>query len=148
MLQNLAEELGLLAPLEEMMHPYREKYPAVGKIPATGQPREQVLAMMEQLRAGEEARWREGYASGSVYHGDDSHIEFVNRIYSLHSQTNQLHSDLWPSAAKFEAEIVADDGAHAVGRGRRRTRGFRVWRLRLGQLGRVREHLAGDEDLS
>ena len=25
----------------------------------------------------------------------------------LHSQANQLHSDLWPSAAKFEAEIVA-----------------------------------------
>jgi sphinganine-1-phosphate aldolase len=105
--QNIAEELGLLAPIDEIMHPYREQYPATSKIPATGQPREKVLALMEQLRAAEAGRWRDGYASGSVYHGDESHIEFLNRIYATQSQANQLHSDLWPSAAKFEAEIVA-----------------------------------------
>jgi len=104
---NLAEELGLLGPLDEMMHPYREQYPATRQLPATGVPREKVLAQMEELRAKEAARWRDGYASGSVYHGDETHIDFVNKIYALHSQTNQLHSDLWPSAAKFEAEIVA-----------------------------------------
>ena len=42
-----------------------------------------------------------------MYHGDESHIEFLNKIYAAQSQANQLHSDLWPSAAKFEAEIVA-----------------------------------------
>jgi sphinganine-1-phosphate aldolase len=105
--QNIAEELGLLAPIDELMHPYRDQHPATSKIPATGQPREKVLALMEQLRAAEAERWRDGYASGSVYHGDESHIEFLNRIYATQSQTNQLHSDLWPSAAKFEAEIVS-----------------------------------------
>ena len=35
------------------------------------------------------------------------HIDFLNRIYATQSQANQLHSDLWPSAAKFEAEIVS-----------------------------------------
>ena len=57
---NLAEELGLLAPLDEMMHPYREQYPAVNQLPATGLPREQVLAMMEKLQATEAGRWRRG----------------------------------------------------------------------------------------
>ena len=53
---NLAEELGLLQPLDEMMHPYREQYPAVNQLPAIGLPREQVLAMMEKLQATEAGR--------------------------------------------------------------------------------------------
>ncbi len=106
-MSNIAEELGLLAPLDEMMHPYRESHPATCQIPAVGRSREDVLKEMEQLRTLEADKWKAGYASGSVYHGDESHIEFMNRIYSSQSQTNQLHSDIWPSAAKFEAEIVA-----------------------------------------
>lgn len=106
-MSNLAEELGLLQPLDEMMHPYREQLPAVNRLPEAGLPREQVLAIMEKLQATETGRWREGYASGSVYHGDEAHIEFMNRVYATQSQANQLHSDLWPSAAKFEAEIVS-----------------------------------------
>jgi glutamate/tyrosine decarboxylase-like PLP-dependent enzyme len=62
---------------------------------------------MEALRAGEEARWKDGFASGAVYNGDAEHIDFVNRAYAMHSQANPLHPDIWPSAAKFEAEIVA-----------------------------------------
>jgi glutamate/tyrosine decarboxylase-like PLP-dependent enzyme len=62
---------------------------------------------MEELQQTERDRWKEGFASGSVYNGDDEHIAFVNKVYNLQSQVNQLHTDLWPSAAKFEAEIVA-----------------------------------------
>jgi glutamate/tyrosine decarboxylase-like PLP-dependent enzyme len=102
-----ADDLGLLAPIDEIMHPYRERFPAASRIPAQGRARSDVLALMEQLRSAEIERWRDGYASGSVYHGDESHIDFLNKIYAAQSQANQLHSDLWPSAAKFEAEIVA-----------------------------------------
>jgi glutamate/tyrosine decarboxylase-like PLP-dependent enzyme len=42
-----------------------------------------------------------------VYHGDPGHVEFLNRVYAAQSQSNPLHPDLWPSATKFEAEIVA-----------------------------------------
>ncbi len=62
---------------------------------------------MEELRAQEEAKWKNGFASGAVYNGDQEHVEFVNRAYALHSQSNPLHTDLWPSAAKFEAEIIS-----------------------------------------
>ena len=37
-------------------------------------------------------------------------------MYAIQSQANQLHADLWPSAAKFEAEIVAMT-AHMLGAG-------------------------------
>jgi glutamate/tyrosine decarboxylase-like PLP-dependent enzyme len=46
-------------------------------------------------------------ASGAVYHGAAEHVDFLNRVYALNSQSNPLHSDLWPSATKYEAEIVS-----------------------------------------
>jgi glutamate/tyrosine decarboxylase-like PLP-dependent enzyme len=42
-----------------------------------------------------------------VYHGDERHIDLLNEVYALHSQSNPLHLDLWPSGMKFEAEIVS-----------------------------------------
>lgn len=110
------EDLGLLAPIDAMMHPYRGSHPARTTLPSRGRARAEVLAELEQLRASETERWRRGFASGAVYHGGDEHVDFIAKAYSIHSQTNQLHSDLWPSAAKFEAEIVAMT-AHMLGAG-------------------------------
>jgi sphinganine-1-phosphate aldolase len=62
---------------------------------------------MEAMRMEEESHWRDGYISGAVYHGDQEHIDFLNQVYALNSQSNPLHADVWPSANKFEAEIVA-----------------------------------------
>ena len=107
MAHDVEEELGLLAPIDQLMHPYRERFPANRKLPTTGRPRADVLAELQQLRSIEEGRWKAGYASGSVYHGDDEHVKFVTEAYALNSQVNQLHTDIWPSVAKFEAEIVA-----------------------------------------
>jgi glutamate/tyrosine decarboxylase-like PLP-dependent enzyme len=42
-----------------------------------------------------------------VYHGDPEHVAFLSGVYAAQSQSNPLHPDLWPSATKFEAEIVA-----------------------------------------
>ena len=102
-----AAGFDLLSPIDQLMHPYREQFPANLKLPSQGHSRDQVLAELLKLREIEEGRWRDGYASGSVYHGGAEHIEFLNQVYAINSQANQLHSDLWPSAAKFEAEIVA-----------------------------------------
>ncbi len=111
-----ASDLGILAPLDAMLHPYRERFDILAQLPAHGRDRAEILGEMEALRAIEESRWKQGYASGSVYHGDDEHIAFVNRAYAIQSQSNQLHADLWPSAAKFESEIVAMT-AHMLGAG-------------------------------
>jgi len=71
---------------------------------------------MEAIKAREASRWKDGFVSGAVYHGDDTHIDFLNRVYALNSQTNSLHADIWPSAAKFESEVVAMT-AHMLGAG-------------------------------
>ena len=105
-----------MAPLDQMLHPYREQFPPQATLPTEGVDREAVLEQIRALSEIEQSRWKQGYASGSVYHGDDEHIEFLNRVYALQSQANQLHADLWPSAAKFEGEIVAMT-AHMLGAG-------------------------------
>jgi glutamate/tyrosine decarboxylase-like PLP-dependent enzyme len=109
-------EFDLLASLDQMMHPYRERFETYARLPARGRDRADVVAEMEQLRELELHRWKDGFASGSVYHGDDEHVAFLNRVYALQSQANQLHPDIWPSAAKFESEIVAMT-AHMLGAG-------------------------------
>lgn len=106
--ERLDKETGsLLAELEHSLKPYKDELPAFGRLPAQGRPREEVLRELEQLEVREQGRWKEGLVSGAVYHGAEDHIDFVNQVYALHSQSNPLHADLWPSATKFEAEVVA-----------------------------------------
>ena len=97
----------LMGDLEEALKPYRDDFAGYSRLPDQGRGREEILREMETLADLETERWRDGYVSGAVYHGDGDHIEFLNRIYALNSQSNPLHADVWPSIAKYEAEIVA-----------------------------------------
>jgi len=62
---------------------------------------------MEELQSKEASKWKHGFVSGAVYHGDDDHIEFLNKVYAINSQSNPLHSDVFPSGAKYESEVVS-----------------------------------------
>lgn len=98
---------ALLEELQTVAKPYKKGFASYSQIPKAARAREEVLLEMEAFRAREEARWKEGFVSGAVYHGDEEHVDFLNRVYALNSQSNPLHSDLWPSTTKFEAEVVA-----------------------------------------
>ncbi|MBM4422438.1 MAG: aspartate aminotransferase family protein [Chloroflexi bacterium] len=98
---------GIMAELERSVKPYRDGFFAAARLPAEGRSRDEIIREMEALKQREESKWKEGFVSGAVYHGDERHIDFLNRVYAIHSQSNPLHSDVWPSAAKFESEIVA-----------------------------------------
>jgi glutamate/tyrosine decarboxylase-like PLP-dependent enzyme len=103
-----AEKLATLAQdLEKWLKPYREGFPRFDRLPERGVDREKILDQMVNFNAIEQARWKEGYVSGAVYHGDSTHIDFLNKVYALNSQSNPLHPDIWPSTTKFEAEIVS-----------------------------------------
>ncbi|SEU08798.1 pyridoxal phosphate-dependent decarboxylase family protein [Stigmatella erecta] len=105
---RLDKETGtMLSHLEGRLKPYRGELPSFERLPAQGRPREEVLNELAAMEAREEKRWKEGHVSGAVYHGAEDHIAFVNEVYALHSQSNPLHAELWPSATKFEAEVVA-----------------------------------------
>jgi len=97
----------LMQTLERELKPYRDELPSTRVIPAEGLPPDMVLESMTALQNRETDGWKDGYVSGAVYHGDTAHIDFLNQVYALHSQTNPLHADVWPSISKYEAEIVA-----------------------------------------
>ena len=89
------------------LKPYREGFANFPRLPEAGMDRAAIIAEMEKFKSIEQARWKQGYVSGAVYHGDESHIDFLNRVYAINSQSNPLHPDVWPSTTKFEAEIVS-----------------------------------------
>ena len=98
---------GMAADLSKWLKPYKEGFASFSRLPETGMERQAILAEMERLCAIEQARWKDGFVSGGVYHGDETHVDFLNRVYAINSQSNPLHADVWPSTTKFEAEIVS-----------------------------------------
>jgi glutamate/tyrosine decarboxylase-like PLP-dependent enzyme len=104
---DAAERDAVAGLLEAELKPYHDRYERHRKLPATGLPREEILAQMREVAELERPRWSDGFASGAVYHGDPEHIAFQTEVYALNSQANPLHADLWPSATKYEAEVVA-----------------------------------------
>ena len=97
----------MMADLEGSVKPYKDKFSTFTQLPQTGRDRDEILHEMESMHAHEDEIWKDGFVSGAVYHGDQEHIEFLSKVYALNSQSNPLHADVWPSATKFEAEIVA-----------------------------------------
>ncbi|MGD2096491.1 MAG: aminotransferase class V-fold PLP-dependent enzyme [Desulfobacterales bacterium] len=97
----------LLHDLETVVKPYRQQFDTYAAIPDTGREASAILEEMRALSDLEQSKWKDGYASGAVYHGDAAHIDFLDQVYMLNSQSNPLHTDLWPSSAKYESEIVS-----------------------------------------
>ncbi len=102
-----AENEKVMHVLEHSLKPYSDKFDKYPILPATGLNREKILADIQQMNELESGKWKDGYVSGGIYHGSQEHIDFLNKVYALQSQSNPLHSDLFPSATKFEAEIVS-----------------------------------------
>jgi sphinganine-1-phosphate aldolase len=102
-----AEYAEVMVELESSAKPYKNKFTTFTQIPVEGREYADVLHEMESMRDQEESQWKDGFVSGAVYHGDQKHIDFLNQVYAINSQANPLHADVWPSATKFEAEIVA-----------------------------------------
>jgi glutamate/tyrosine decarboxylase-like PLP-dependent enzyme len=98
---------GVVEGIKKNLYPYKGQYAGYKILPENGRPRKEILQEMCELNEHEAARWQEGYASGAVYHGGQEHIDFLNKVYALQSQSNPLHADLFPSTIKFEAEIIA-----------------------------------------
>ncbi|MFO8113652.1 MAG: hypothetical protein R6T92_14200 [Desulfosalsimonadaceae bacterium] len=109
----------MMGSIRDSIKPYAGKVPEFERMPERGMDQGAVLEMMEDIQKKESKTWEKGFVSGAVYHGDKDHISFLNRVYALHSQSNPLHADIWPSASKYEAEVVSMT-ADMLGAGRTR----------------------------
>jgi sphinganine-1-phosphate aldolase len=87
--------------------PYAEMYPVQRRLPEAGRSHAEVLAEVEAMATREDAPYHDGRISGSIYMGDEDHYAFLNDVFGHFSHANVLQRDMYPSATKFEGEIIA-----------------------------------------
>ncbi len=101
-----AEYDKLVGGMRHGLKPYHDKEERHHGLPKEGRAREHVLAEMSRLAKHESPKADEGFVSGAVYHGDPEHTKFLVDVFAMHVHGNPLHSDVWPSLTKYEAEII------------------------------------------
>ncbi len=89
------------------LYPYADRYPVLRAMPEHGRPRADIVAEIEAMSAEEDAAAHDGKISGSIYSGDEAHYAFLNQVYGHYSHANVLQRDVYPSATRFEGEIIA-----------------------------------------
>jgi sphinganine-1-phosphate aldolase len=88
-------------------YPYRGRFRTYHRLDEVGRDRQSILEELATM-AGEEDRIADhGRVSGSIYHGDHDHYRFLTEAFRLFAHANVLQRDMYPSATKLEAEIVA-----------------------------------------
>ncbi len=89
------------------LFPYADRFPVTRSFPEHGRPREDIVAEIEAMSAAEDAVAMDGKISGSIYSGDIEHYAFLNEVFGHYSHANVLQRDVYPSATRFEGEIIA-----------------------------------------
>ncbi len=88
-------------------YPYRKSTETYRRIPYTGRSRRQVAELLHGLARREDEMGDEGKVSGSLYSGDHEHYHYLTEVFGDYAHANVLQRDMYPSATKFEGEIIA-----------------------------------------
>ena len=96
---------------DSLKHELKSKVAAMGPVmkslPSVGMGEEEILKFMERESDKENGEWAKGKVSGSIYHGIQSHQQLLNKAFGMYSLSNPLHPEIWPSAMKYDSEIIA-----------------------------------------
>ncbi len=87
--------------------PYRRSTRAYRRLDEAPRDRADILAEITELARTEDAAGDKGLVSGSLYSGDHEHYAFLTEVFGRFAHANVLQRDMYPSATKFEAEIIA-----------------------------------------
>jgi len=103
--------------LIEEFYPYRHRFETFRRLPTAGRRAEELLGELRWMAETEDEMGHRGRVSGSLYHGDPAHYAMLTEAFGLFAHANVLQRDMYPSATKFEAEIVAMTAAMLHGEG-------------------------------
>jgi sphinganine-1-phosphate aldolase len=87
--------------------PYRKTTEAFRTVPPEPIDRGLIYSEIAEMAHAEDAQGDKGTVSGSLYCGDHDHYAFLGEVFNLFSHANVLQRDMYPSATKFEGEIIA-----------------------------------------
>ena len=88
-------------------YPYRDRFKTYHALEPRGRDRESILGELRTMAEEEDRIADLGHVSGSIYHGGHDHYTFLTEAFRLFAHANVLQRDMYPSATKLEAEIVA-----------------------------------------
>src|SRR6202140_5363717 len=88
-------------------YPYRARFRTYERLEPEGRERESILDELATMAHEEDRIADLGHVSGSIYHGGHDHYAFLTEAFKLFAHANVLQRDMYPSATKLEAEIVA-----------------------------------------
>jgi glutamate/tyrosine decarboxylase-like PLP-dependent enzyme len=88
-------------------YPYRDRFETYQALAPRGRERKSILDELATMAREEDRIGDEGRVSGSIYHGGHDHYAFLTEAFRLFAHANVLQRDMYPSATKLEAEIVA-----------------------------------------
>lgn len=89
------------------LYPYADRYGVLAAMPERGRARDEILREIEEMSAIEDAPAHDGRISGSIYSGDAEHYAFLTEVFGHYGHANVLQRDMYPSATRFEGEIIA-----------------------------------------
>ena len=89
------------------LHPYAGRFEVHATMPDEPVSREQILDELRQMSTEEDRKGDTGRVSGSIYSGDHDHYHFQVEAFGYYGHANVLQRDMYPSATKMEAEIIA-----------------------------------------
>jgi len=103
----MSDDVNGMDSMMDELYPYRSSSKTYSAIPETGQLPADVLAEVHGFAAREDSIGDEGRVSGSLYSGDHEHYRLLSQVFEEFAHVNVLQRDMYPSATKFEAEIIA-----------------------------------------
>src|SRR6202521_5795028 len=88
-------------------YPYRARFKTYERLEPDGRDHKSILDELATMAHEEDRIADLGRVSGSIYHGGHDHYSFLTEAFRLFAHSNVLQRDMYPSATKLEAEIVA-----------------------------------------
>lgn len=103
----MSEDTNGMESMMDELYPYRATSQTYAAIPDNGRLPAEVIAEVRSFSSREDAMGDEGRVSGSLYSGDHNHYHLLTEVFEEFAHVNVLQRDMYPSATKFEAEIIA-----------------------------------------
>ncbi len=88
-------------------YPYAERFGVNRGLAEHGRSYDEVLSELRTVAREEDAFWKTGKCSGTIYCGDHEHYAFMTEAFGLFAHVNALQRDMCPSQTRFEGEIIA-----------------------------------------
>ncbi|KAI9477412.1 pyridoxal phosphate-dependent transferase [Coemansia mojavensis] len=101
--RNIAKAIKDIEDSMNIDLPGETKYLAIPEHPMTD---EEILAVLQRRQNEAGVDWKNGRASGAVYHGGEELARLTNEAYAMFSLANPLHPGVFPGMRRLEAEVV------------------------------------------